>query len=259
MVQKKRISKAGVTLLILLSFVLFVSSCKKNEGQNQQGGSGTETNEVNKEPGSQEAKTNNGLVPVEIKLPTPMFEGTPQNIKVPNLIKPRPAGVAREPFLAPPGTKNIALGKQIVGYDDVPIIGELEMIADGDKDAADTHYMELGPGLQCITLDLKQKYNIYGICVWHYHKQPRVYYDVIVQVAQDSDFITGVETVFNNDIENSAGMGVGEDKHYIETNEGKLIDAGGVQARYIRLCSNGNNQNEMNNYIEVEVYGKPLK
>jgi hypothetical protein len=80
-----------------------------------------------------------------------------------------------------------------------------------------------------------------------------------VQTADDPDFITNVNTVFNNDHDNSAGMGVGKDKHYVETSEGKLVDAKGVQGRYVRLYSNGNNGNDLNHYIEVEVFGKPVK
>jgi hypothetical protein len=77
-----------------------------------------------------------------------------------------------------------------------------------------------------------------------------------VQTADDADFITNVQTVFNNDIDNSAGLGIGKDMHYIETSEGKLIDAKGVKGRYVRLYSNGSNANDLNNYIEVEVWGK---
>jgi hypothetical protein len=47
--------------------------------------------------------------------------------------------------------------------------------------------------------------------------------------------------------------------HYVETSEGKLIDAKGVRVRYVRLYSNGNSSNELNHYIEVEVFGKPTK
>jgi hypothetical protein len=201
-----------------------------------------------------------GLVPIDIKLPKPMFVGTPQDTKVPNLEKP--LGKARPPFLAPEGTTNVALGKPVSGSDEEPIIGELSMITDGDKEAADGSYVELGPFVQYVTIDLQAEYNIYAIVVWHYHKQARVYFDVVVQVADDPDFITNVKTVFNNDIDNSAGLGVGKDKHYTETNEGKLIDVlsqGDVKARYVRLYSNGNTSNDLNHYIEVEVYGKPVK
>jgi hypothetical protein len=47
--------------------------------------------------------------------------------------------------------------------------------------------------------------------------------------------------------------------HYVETSEGKLIDAKGVRARYVRLHSQGNNSNDLNHYIEVEVFGKPAE
>jgi hypothetical protein len=198
-------------------------------------------------------------VPLDIKLPRPMFEGTPQDFQVDNLEKP--LGRPRPPFLAPAGTKNVALGKPVSASDEEPIIGEIEMITDGDKEAADGSYVELGPFQQHVTIDLGEKHNIYAIVVWHYHKQPRVYYDVVVQVADDPDFITNVQTVFNNDIDNSAGFGVGKDMHYTETAEGKLIDclSQGVQGRYVRLYSNGNTSNDLNHYIEVDVYGKPVE
>ena len=94
--------------------------------------------------------------------------------------------------------------------------------------------------------------------LWHFHKQPRVYYDVVIQVADDADFKKNVKTIFNNDHDNSAGIGKGKDMHYVETAEGKLIDAKGVQGRYVRCYSNGNTNNDLNHYIEVAVYGKPL-
>jgi len=197
------------------------------------------------------------MKPIEIKLPKPMFVGTPQNLKVPNLEKP--LGKARPSFLAPVGTKNVALEKSVASTDEEPIIGEIEMITDDDKEAADGSYVELGPFLQHVTIDLEARYNIYAVIVWHFHKQPRIYFDVIVQVSNDPNFIKGVTTVFNNDIDNSAGLGVGKDMHYVETAEGKLIDAKGVQGRYVRLYSNGNNNNDLNHYIEAAVYGTPVK
>jgi hypothetical protein len=205
------------------------------------------------------AANTTGLVPIDIKLPKPMFVGTPQDTKVPYLEKP--LGKARPPFLAPEGTKNVALGKPVTSSDEQPIIGEISMITDGDKEAADGSYVELGPQVQYVTIDLQNMYNIYAIVVWHYHKQARVYFGVVVQVADDADFITNVRTVYNNDIDNTDGLGVGKDLRYTETNEGKLIDllSQGVKARYVRLYSNGNTSNDLNHYIEVEVYGKPVQ
>jgi hypothetical protein len=197
------------------------------------------------------------LAPLDIKLPKPMFVGTPQNLKVPNLEKP--LGMPRPPFMAPQGTVNVASEKPVSSTDDLPIIGEIEMITDGDKEASDGSFVELGPFVQHVTVDLGAQHNIYAVVVWHYHKQPRVYFDVIVQTADDADFVKNVNTIFNNDHDNSAGLGVGKDMHYIETSEGKLIDAKGVQGRYVRFYSNGNNNNDLNHYIEAEVYGKPVE
>lgn len=195
------------------------------------------------------------LVPIKIELPKPMFIGTPQNLGVKKLEKP--LGKSRPPFLAPEGTKNAAFEQPVASTDDLPVIGEIEMITDGDKEAADGSFLELGPFHQHITVDLGSRHDIYATVMWHFHKQPRVYFDVIVQVADDADFITNVKILFNNDLDNSAGLGVGKDYHYVETAEGKLIDAKGVQARYVRLHTNGNNNNDLNHWIEVEVYGKP--
>jgi hypothetical protein len=256
-------------MMLVLSLFLLPSCKESGDGGNgdaNQPGPAVTTPETNENtpsattPDETKAATGGnegGLVPIELELPKPMFVGTPQDTKVPNLEKP--LGHARPPFLAPPGTKNVALGKPISGSDEEPIIGELDYITDGDMEAADGSYVELGPFVQHVTVDLESMYEIYAIVLWHYHKQARVYFDVIVQVADDPDFIENVQTVFNNDIDNSAGLGVGTDMHYTETNEGKLIDLVNkdVKGRYVRLYSNGNTSNDLNHYIEVAVFGKP--
>jgi hypothetical protein len=197
------------------------------------------------------------LRPLPIVLPKPMFEGTPENLKLPNLEKP--LGRPRPAFLAPEGTVNVARGKPVDSADSQPAVGSLEMITDGNKSGADGAYVELKPGVQNIVIDLEKRHTIYAILIWHYHKEPRVYSDVVVQVADDPDFITNVRTLFNNDYQNAAGFGIGKDLNYIETAEGKLIDAKGSEARYVRLISNGNNRVPTNHYVEVEVYGKPIQ
>ncbi len=198
-----------------------------------------------------------GMEALPIKLPRAMFVGTRINIKVPNLEKM--TGKARAPFYAPAGCVNLAAGKAVSSTDELPIIGEIEMITDGDKEAADGSYVELGPFQQHVTIDLEKECEIYAVLVWHYHKQRRVYFDVIVQTAADADFITNVKTLFNNDDDNTAGLGIGQDMHYVETSEGKLVDGKGTRARYVRLYSNGSNANDLNNYIEIEIWGKPAE
>ena len=248
--MKSSMSKLAVVAVVIVGLTLCLPLFKSDSSTMEI------TNSLN--PAITRANTaTSELVPVEIKLPKPLFNTTPQNITVPNLekllYKPRP------PFLAPAGTTNVALDKLASSSDDQPIIGEIEMITDGDKEAADGSYVELGPFVQHIAIDLEAEHNIYAVVIWHYHQLPRVYFDVVVQVADDPDFITNLRTLFNNDIDHSIGLGVGKDKHYIETYEGKLIDANGVKARYVRLYSNGNNFNDLNHYVEVEVYGKPIE
>ena len=137
-----------------------------------------------------------------------------------------------------------------------PITGVLEMVVDGDKDATQGSVVELGPFKQWVQIDLEKEAEMYAVVFWHYHETPRVYFDVVVQISDDEEFITDVTTIYNNDLDNSIGLGVGQDNHYVETAEGRLVDAKGVKGRFVRLYSQSNNQNDYSNYIEVEVYGK---
>jgi len=196
------------------------------------------------------------LVPLTIELPRPEFRGTNKDIKLtPNIEKPSVAD--RPPFLAPEGTQNVALRKEVTSSDDEPIVGELEQVTDGDKKGSDGSYVELGPGRQWVQIDLEATCAIYAVVLWHFHGESRIYHDVVVHVADDADFIANVRTLYNNDYDNSSGLGIGKDKEYFEDNRGRLIDAKGLQARYVRLYSKGNTSNELNHYTEVEVYGKP--
>ncbi|MHC5090880.1 MAG: MFS transporter, partial [Planctomycetota bacterium] len=195
------------------------------------------------------------MAPLPLELPKPMFVGTPENLSgienlEPDTKKPRPA------FLAPENVKNLALNKPVTSSEMDPITGTLDMIVDGDKEASEGSVVELGPFEQWVVIDLEDEYELYAIVFWHFHKTPRVYHDVAVQVSTDPEFITDVTTLFSNDIDNSLGLGVGQGQHYIDKAEGKLVDARGTKARYVKLWSQANNQNDYSHYIEVEVYGK---
>lgn len=193
---------------------------------------------------------------LQIRYPMPMFVGTPKDMEVENL--ERTWEITLPPILVPEGTVNIALGKFVECSGEGLLSGDPELVTDGDKEAVDGSYIELEDGPRHITIDLEKPMAIYAIAVWHYHEKARVYYDIVVQAADDPDFITGVTTLYNNDHDNSIGFGVGEELHYIETHEGRLIDGKGIISRFVRLYSNGNTDNDLNHYIEVEVYGKPV-
>ncbi|MEP0846123.1 MAG: hypothetical protein HRF50_04785 [Phycisphaerae bacterium] len=207
---------------------------------------------------AQEAGKSSDLAEIPLKLPKPAFKGTPKNAP-PGLNLEEPRKGPRPPFLAPKGCENVAIGKKVTSSDMEPIIGELKLVTDGDKEAKEGRYVELGPGTQWVQIDLGAAYAIHAVMVWHFHNNARVYKDVVVQAADDADFIKNVRTLFNNDHDNSSGLGLGNEKEYWETYEGKLIDAKGVVARYLRLYSKGNTEDDQNHYTEVEVYGLPAK
>jgi hypothetical protein len=52
-------------------------------------------------------------------------------------------------------------------------------------------------------------------------------------------------------------LGPGADKQYYETHQGKLIDAKGLKARYVRCYSFGSDVDLFNGYTEIEVWGLP--
>jgi hypothetical protein len=194
-------------------------------------------------------------VPLKTQLPRPLFVGTPVPLNVPNLEPPLRG--KRPDFMVPAGTINLAKGKKVTASDDSPIVGTLDLVTDGDKAGDEGSWVELGPGKQWVQIDLARNAHIYAVLVWHFHEQARVYRDVVVQVSDDPTFKSGVTTIFNNDFKGELGLGAGKDLNYIETYQGKLIDAKGVKGRYVRLYSNGNTTNKLNDYIEVEVWGKP--
>ena len=187
-------------------------------------------------------------VPLQTDLPKPLFVGTPVPIDVPNL-EPKLTG-KRPDFLVPAGTTNLAKGKKVTASDNEPVVGTLDLVTDGDKEGDEGSWVELAPGRQWVQIDLEKPAEIAAILVWHFHSQERVYRDVVVQVSNDATFSQGVTTIYDN---SSAGT----DRPYIETYQGKLIDARGAKGRYVRLYSHGNTTDKMNHYIEVEVWGKP--
>jgi len=200
---------------------------------------------------------NDDKVELKLDLPKPLFAGTPKNLP-PGTTVEKPTGKPRPALLVPRGVELLSLKKPVKLSDDNPISGKPEQITDGVKEGSDGNWVEMGPGIQWVQIDLEKPAEIYAIVLWHYHAEPRVYRDVIVQVSNDPDFIK-FDTVFNNDQDNSAGQGVGKDNEYFEFAEGKLIPVTAVKGRYIRCYTNGSTADQQNHCIEIEVHGKPTK
>jgi len=149
---------------------------------------------------------------------------------------------------------NLAQGK-------VPTSGSagwlnLAYATDGTKTTANYADSGAAAGLQYIQLDLGNSFTLSYIKLWHLIGFSRQYHDVIVQVSNDPNFSTGVTTVYNNDANNSAGLGAGSDSEYTESVGGLGITFTPVSARYVRLYSNGSSANSSNHYAEIEVYSK---
>jgi len=195
--------------------------------------------------------------PLPLKLPAPTLKGTPEDLPLGSNIEPLP-DKPRPAFLAPKGVKNVALGKPVISSVK-PFSGELSQVTDGKKEAFDYDAVEMKKGTQYVQVDLGADCDIYVIAMWHDHRYIQVMHDVIVQVSDDPEFKNNVITLFNNDVDNSSGLGVGTDREYFETHEGRLVDAKGVKGRYVRCYTKGSSLSALNCWQELEVYALPAK
>jgi hypothetical protein len=198
--------------------------------------------------------------PLKTDLPEEVLAGTPPEVLAmlfPGLEK-LPEGKPAE-FLVPEGTVNVALKKKLTSSDTNPILGKIEYVTDGNKEGSEQSYVELAPGKQWVQIDLEKPTQVFAFYLWHYFREARSYHDVVIQVADDAKFTKNVRTVYNCDQDGSLKLGVGKQQPYIETYFGKLIDAKGVTARAVRLYSSGNTANDLNHYVEVEIFGKPVE
>jgi hypothetical protein len=196
------------------------------------------------------------LVPLKPKLPEPAFVGTPKE-PPPGTNIEGPSKEPRKPLMIPANAKNLAPAAKLSTSDTNATPGMLARITDGNKEATDAAVVLLRKGTQYVQFDLGAVDEIFAIVIWHAHDTPKVYHSVVAQVADDAGFTQNVRTLFNNDAANAAGRGIGTDREYFETFEGKTIDAKGAKARYVRLYSKGSTDSSLNEYTEVEIYGRP--
>jgi hypothetical protein len=199
--------------------------------------------------------TNTTTEPLVLKLPMPALASTindpPSGPNIePYSDKPPP------PFLVPKGVRNVAAGRPVT-TSVKPFTGEPSQLTDGKKEAYPGDLVEMKQGAQWIQVDLGEDYAIYAVAMWHHHGYIQAMHDVIVQVSDDPAFPKGVTTLFNNDRDNSSGIGIGTDLEYFETNFGRVVDGKGTKARYVRSYTNGSNLWRGNSWQELEVYGLP--
>jgi hypothetical protein len=198
-----------------------------------------------------------GLEPLALELPLPTPKGTPTDLPTGPQIEPL-SKEPRPPFLVPPGVQNVALGKPVTGSVR-PFVGELKQITDGRKSPFDRDVVELNRGTQHVQVDLGEEHAIFAIVMWHDHRSIQVMRDVIVQISNDPEFKADVKTLFNNDLDDSSGLGFGTGREYFENYEGRIVDAGGAKARHVRCHTRGGTDSPFNAWQEIEVYALPAR
>lgn len=186
----------------------------------------------------------------------------PLDIRSPNLDPVRGGTLPSAIHVPVGGDKLLSQGCAVTSSAAEPCRGDLSFITDGDKecDANESNMVKIAQGVQWVQVDLRTSQVINAVCIWRYHPLPRVYRDVVVQLANDVCFTQGIVTVFNNDHDNSADLGIGNDKEYIDDFSGKTLAVPSVRARYVRVYSNGGYldrgaTDSFNYYTEIEVYG----
>lgn len=197
-----------------------------------------------------------GKVELEPSLPKPTFEGTPIDVRSPHIEAYRGDGVPPPPLLVPEGTRLLSRGCAVTCNDPGARKRDLALATDGDKQYSSSAYLELAPGVRWVQLDLGTNFEIHAVCLWRERPEQCVYRDTVVQVSDDPAFAKGVTALFNNDYDNSAGLGKGVDKEYYEDHFGRRISGLGIKARHVRITSNGSTSDPYNHFTEVEVYGK---
>ena len=182
--------------------------------------------------------------------------GNPRGVKPPHL---RAKG-RRPPFMVRPGMTNLALYKPVSASEE-PVIGDVDQITDGLKKSGQFDYVEIGPGLGWVQVDLGKLRTVHAVVIWHYYKNATIYNDVIVRLADDPEMARNVTTVLNNDHDNSARLGKGDDKAFYTRWWGEIADARGddgkgTPGRYVRVYTADGMENEPVRFVEIAVYGK---
>jgi hypothetical protein len=196
-------------------------------------------------------------VAIKFEIPPPHSSGTPKEIKSDNLEPDPGPGKYRAPIMVPAGfDKKLTTEDTIVTTSEDAVTGDNEYVVDADKPPDATCMLQLHGGVQWVQLDLGSEKTISAVCIWHDQGDDRVYKDVIVQLPNDQKFEKGVTTIFNNDHDNTSKLGKGTDKEYRERNDGRPIDGKMTKARFVRCYSAGSTSEPVNNYVEIEVFGK---
>lgn len=163
---------------------------------------------------------------------------------------------------------NVAIGKTVSSNAVSPSGQPLSALTDGVKTTDKYVLYGVSDGPKYAQVDLGQAYDVARVNIrndWGAAGTYRTGKDLIVQLSNDPAFASGVTTVFNNDGDNSSGLGAGTDAEYVEPGDGSgkdILLADTVNARYVRYWANGHVRingtvNLVDTPVEIEVYADP--
>ncbi|MDG0792539.1 discoidin domain-containing protein [Cohnella ginsengisoli] len=163
---------------------------------------------------------------------------------------------------------NVAFGKTVTSNAASPSGQPLSALTDGVT-ASDKYVLYgVSDGPKYAQVDLGKAYDVTRVNIrndWGTATTYRTGKDLIVQLSNDSTFASGVTTFFNNDGDNSSGLGAGTDAEYVEPGDGSGKDIllnDTVNARYVRYWANGHVRingtvNLVDTPVEIEAYADP--
>ena len=125
---------------------------------------------------------------------------------------------------------------------------ELAKITNGDFNS----WCDMGTVSPCsVMIDLGDIKTLNKVKVWGLFHKNRAYHDRIVQISENG---TDWFTIFNNDVDNSAGQGAGTDGEYIESAEGRSFTIPNFNGQYVRVWSAADTLSGNAAFVEIEVY-----
>jgi len=176
--------------------------------------------------------------------------------------------------------ENVAKGKTVTGTTSQHSSYPYSRITDGST-ATDTY---AGPssatGLQCVTIDLQEEYNLDKIMVWHYYKDGRSYNEHSLYTSDDNDTWTTIIDNRSGIPETSTGINANHSNNTLHYSGKKFINGkmeAGVNegngkvkisyvgesltkndnkldnVRYVKDCINGNSLNTGNSWQELQA------
>lgn len=137
----------------------------------------------------------------------------------------------------------------------------LSNAVDGVKNSTD-NYADMGSDSDVagttsayFQVDLEDVYSISKINLYRYWFDNRIYTNSVIAISKTEDF-SNAYVVYNTDVNNIHGFGVGTDEGYQETSAGKSWTFDETLGRYVRVYMSGSTSGNTMHIVELEVYGK---